>query len=97
MAFTESGSTAWRVSKYRPRVPILALTPNEAVRRQLALACGVHPYLSERISSVDDLFAEGRALARQVGVARDGDLVVVTGGVPVGVPGTTNLLKVERV
>jgi len=40
---------------------------------------------------------EGRALAREVGVARDGDLVVITGGVPVGIPGTTNLLKVERV
>jgi len=97
VAFTESGSTAWRVSKYRPRVPVLALTPNESVRQRLSLAWGVYPYLSSRISSVDDLFAEGRALALQVGAAREGDLVVITGGVPIGVPGTTNLLKVEKV
>jgi pyruvate kinase len=97
VAFTESGSTAWRVSKYRPRVPVLALTPNEAVRQRLSLAWGVYPHLSSRISSVDDLFAEGRALALQVGAARKGDLVVITGGVPIGVPGTTNLLKVEQV
>ena len=85
------------MSKYRPRVPVLALTPNESVRRRLSLAWGVYPFLSQRISSVDDLFAEGCNLSRRVGVAREGDLVVITGGVPIGVPGTTNLLKVERV
>ena len=97
VAFTESGSTAWRVSKYRPRVPVLALTPSEAVRRRLALAWGVQPHLSSRITSVDDLFAHGTNLALQVGAAKEGDLIVIVCGIPIGVPGGTNLLKVERV
>ncbi len=97
LAFTESGSTAWRVCKYRPRVPIVALTPNEAVRRKLALAWGVHTRRIEGAAKVDDLFSVGGALARELGLAREGDLVVITGGVPIGVVGTTNLLKVQQV
>jgi pyruvate kinase len=97
LAFTESGSTAWRVCKYRPRVPIVALTPNEAVRRKLALAWGVHTCRIEGAAKVDDLFTLGGALARDLGLAREGDLVVITGGVPIGVMGTTNLLKVQQV
>jgi pyruvate kinase len=97
VASTESGSTAWRVCKYRPRVPILATTPDDAVRRRLALAWGVYPYRVPSPSHVDDLFTQGSALARELGIARVGDLVVVTGGVPIGVAGTTNLLKVQKV
>ncbi|UCG82636.1 MAG: pyruvate kinase [Dehalococcoidia bacterium] len=97
VAFTESGSTAWRVCKYRPRVPILALTPNDTVQRKLMLGWGIYPCLMPSAASVDDLFAMGSNLARDVGAAKEGDLVVIVGGVPIGVPGTTNLLKVERV
>lgn len=97
MAFTTSGSTAWRVSKYRPRVPIIAITPSDAVRRTLALAWGVHPYRVPPLSHVDDILIRGGALARELGVASEGDLVVITGGVPIGVTGTTNLLKVQEV
>jgi pyruvate kinase len=97
VAFTESGSTAWRVCKYRPRVPILALTPNDAVQRRLMLGWGIYPCLMPSAASVDDLFAMGSNLARDVGAAKEGDVIVIVGGVPIGVPGTTNLLKVERV
>jgi len=97
VAFTESGSTVWRVSKYRPEAPILAITPSERVRRMLALAWGASAYQVPRSVSVDDLLIEGSAVARSLGVAREGDLVVITGGIPIGVPGTTNLLKVHRV
>ncbi|UCC60373.1 MAG: pyruvate kinase [Dehalococcoidia bacterium] len=97
VAFTESGSTAWRVCKYRPRIPVLALTPNDAVREKLVLGWGVYPYLMPQATSVDDLFTMGSNLARDIGAAKEGDLVVIVGGVPIGVPGTTNLLKVERV
>jgi pyruvate kinase len=97
LAFTESGSTVWRVSKYRPRVPILAMTPSDHVRRILSLAWGASAHLVPRPTHVDDLFREGSAVAKSLGVAKEGDLVVVTGGIPVGVPGTTNLLKVHSV
>lgn len=97
LAFTESGSTAWRVCKYRPRAPIIAITSSEAVQRSLALAWGVHAYRVAPPVHVDDLFVAGSALARELGVAKEGDLVVITGGVPIGVAGTTNLLKVQRV
>ena len=97
LAFTESGSTALRVSKYRPKVPILAITPSDEVRRRLALAWGVYSHQISPPSHVEDLFIAGSALAKRLGVAKQGDLVVITGGVPIGVKGTTNLLKVERV
>jgi pyruvate kinase len=97
LAFTESGSTAWRVCKYRPRVPIVAITPNDAVQRRLVLAWGVYPYQIPPPSNVDDLFTRGSALARELGVAKEGDLVVITGGIPIGIIGTTNLLKVQKV
>ena len=97
IAFTESGSTVWRVCKYRPKVPILAITPYLAVVRRLALAWGVLPFQVPSPKHVDDLFAEGVAVARSVGAATRGDRVVITGGIPIGVPGTTNLLKVHEV
>jgi len=96
-AFTQSGSTAGRVSKYRPQVPILAITPNSAVSGKLLLHWGVFPYQIYAASSVDELFASAASLARDVGLAKTGDLIVVTGGVPVGVAGSTNLLKVEKI
>jgi pyruvate kinase len=96
VAFTQSGSTARRVSRYRPRAPVFAITPDEAVRRRLALLWGVYPVLGDEPATVDELFAAGGRLARDMGVARSGDLVVMTAGIPLGIPGTTNLLKVQR-
>ena len=78
-------------------VPIVAITPSDAVQRALVLAWGVYPRRVSPLSRVDDLFAEGSALARELGVAATGDLVVITAGVPIGTAGTTNLLKVQRV
>jgi pyruvate kinase len=97
LAFTESGSTAWRVCKYRPRVPIVAITPSDRVQRKLALAWGVIPCSVRPVANVDELFSRGSALAKELGLARKGELVVITGGVPIGVMGTTNLLKVQEV
>ncbi len=97
VAFTSSGSTARRVSKYRPRMPILALTPSKTVFGSLLLCWGVRPVLIAEAASVDELFATGVRLAKEAGLAKPGDLVVVTGGTPIGMPGTTNLLKVEQV
>ncbi len=97
VAFTQSGSTARRVSQYRPRIPILAITPNRAVSGRLLLYWGVQAFQIADPSSVDELFAIGVKLTRDLGLAKSGDLVVITGGIPVAVAGVTNLLKVERV
>jgi pyruvate kinase len=97
VAFTQSGSTAGRVSRYRPRVPILAITPDAVVVGRLMLRWGVYPFQIARASSVDDLFSTGAKLSKELGLAKTGDLIVITGGIPVGVAGSTNLLKVEKV
>ncbi len=97
VAFTSSGSTARRVAKYRPEVPVLAITPSQVTKRQLALSWGVRAFKVASGSRITDLFAQGAKIARESGLAQDGDLVVITGGVPVGTTGSTNLLKVEKV
>jgi len=97
IAFTSSGSTARRVSKYRPGVPILAITPSNQTRRQLSISWGVRAFQIPEASKITTLFARGARVAKRTGLAQDGDLVIITGGVPIGVSGSTNLLKVERV
>ncbi len=94
---TTSGSTAKLVAKFRPRLPIVAVTYSERVRNKLALVWGVHPLCIER--DTDDteevLQRSIEAAARALGLKK-GATVVVTAGVPFGVPGTTNLIRVER-
>jgi pyruvate kinase len=97
VAFTQSGSTAGRVSKYRPRMPILAITTDAGVVGRLMLRWGVYPFQIAGSSSVEGLFATGAKLSKELGLAKRGDLIVITGGIPVGVAGSTNLLKVEKV
>jgi pyruvate kinase len=97
IAFTESGSTAARVSKYRPRMTILAMTPSEAICRRLLLYWGVQPIHVTTASSISDLFNEASMLCKSLGLVKPGDLIVITGGVPLGEKGTTNLLKVETI
>jgi pyruvate kinase len=97
VAFTESGSTAARISKYRPRTTTIAMTPDEIICRRLVLYWGVQPVRMTTPSSVDGLFATASAKIKELGLARPGDLIVITGGIPLGLSGTTNLLKVEVV
>jgi pyruvate kinase len=97
VAFTESGSTAGRVSKYRPGVPILAITPSRVVSGRLVLHWGVYPYQIAPVSSIGDIFQTGARVAGELGLAKSGDLIVITGGVPIGETGSTNLLKVEKI
>jgi len=97
VAFTSSGSTARRVSKYRPGIPILAATPSPKQKRRLLLSWGVYPYEVPDPPSVLDLFAQGVRVCKESGVAKRGDLIVITAGLPLAVPGTTNMLKVETV
>jgi len=97
VAFTQSGNTAGRVSKYRPRTPVLAISPSRSVVGRSLLRWGVIPLRIAPIASVDELFAAGSRLCRQLRLAKPGDLIVITGGIPVGQAGATNLLKVQMV
>ncbi|MBM3935072.1 MAG: pyruvate kinase [SAR202 cluster bacterium] len=94
VAFTESGSTAGRVSRYRPRQHILALTPSPEGRRRLTLRWGVTPVMVERIDSVDDFFEVGDQAATKFADLPAGTQIVLVAGLPIGVPGGTNLLRV---
>ncbi len=94
---TKSGSTARMVSKYRPKAPIIAATPSVLASRKLAVVWGVTPLIIEEIQGTDDLIAEAVAKALAAQHVKSGDLIVITAGVPVGVPGSTNLIKVHIV
>jgi len=97
IAYTSSGSTAQRVAKYRPNVPILAITPKDSIMRKLVLYWGVYPYKVTEYATVEEVFQQGAELAIQLGLAKKGDVAVVTAGVPFGVPGSTNMLKVQKI
>ncbi len=94
---TQSGSTARMVAKYRPNCPIIATTPSIKTLRELVLTWGVYPLKIDDIRSTDKLLEASINRALEAGYIKDGDVVVLTAGVPVGVPGTTNLIKVHIV
>lgn len=97
VAFTQSGSTAVRISRYRPSVPFLALTPDSAVAGKLLLYWGVRPYLITAPKSLDKLFYFSTKICRDLGIAQPGDQITIAAGIPIGQAGSTNLLKVERI
>ena len=97
IAFTESGTTALRCSKARPRVPVIAASPHPEVLRKTALYSGVIPLLVSPGTDTDNMVANATSAARDGGLVRAGDRVVVVAGVPVGLAGQTNLIKVETV
>jgi len=92
---TKLGGTARMVSKYRPSCPIIGGSPNEYVCRQLNLSWGVIPVKLENQEKTDDLFDHAVDSAMKKGLLKQGDLTVITAGLPLGVPGTTNLIKVH--
>lgn len=94
---TQSGHTARMISRFRPACPIIATTVDPRVHRQLSLSWGVLPYLVSEASTTDEMFDAGVDKALESGLVRNGDLVVITAGVPIGVSGTTNILKVHIV
>lgn len=94
---TKSGTTARIISKYRPNCMIIGCTPSEKVWRQLSLSWGVMPLMINEESNTDELFEHAVDSAVSARLIHDGELVVLTAGVPLGVPGTTNLMKVHVV
>lgn len=97
IALTYSGGTAHMVSKFRPACPIIAPTVSEKVRRQLNLSWGVVPIMSQKRDNTDELFDHAVECALQAHLVQNGDLVVLTGGAPMGMSGTTNIMKVHLV
>ena len=97
IAVTKHGQTARRMSKFRPREPIVAATPVAKTFNQLALSWGVYPVLAKLQNTMNDLFLHAIDCAKQIDIVKNGDLIVMAAGNPLGISGTTNLMKVEIV
>jgi pyruvate kinase len=94
---TWSGSTPRLVSRFRPRQPIIATTPNKKTAGFLALCWGVMPVSISSAETIDDQLRLSVEAARNSGLVKDGDQIVITGGTPLHISGTTNFIKVEQV
>lgn len=92
---TESGRTAYMISRYRPFCPVIACTSKEQTYRQLSLSWGIIPLLIDEKEALDELFEEAIKAVEKASYASEGDVIVLTAGVPIGTSGTTNLLKVH--
>ena len=96
VCWTSTGATALRVSRERPKPPIVALSPNLATARRLALAWGVHAVETDDARDLDDLVDRSCTVAVGSGFAAPGDRIIVVAGVPLGTPGATNMLRIAR-
>jgi pyruvate kinase len=96
-AFTQSGDSARRLARYRSRVPLLAFTPEEEVRNQLALTWGVESFLVPTVSHTDEMVKQVDRALLALGRCRRGDSVVIVAGSPPSIPGSTNALRVHRI
>ncbi len=97
VAFTESGDTARRLSRYRSPIPLLAFTPEASTRSQLSLTWGTETFLGPHVDSTDAMVAQVDDLLLKHGRCRKGDTVIITAGSPPGVPGATNMVRVHHI
>jgi pyruvate kinase len=97
VCYTGSGSTGLRVSRERPDVPIIALTPNPGTARRLSLAWGLHTVLTDDAQDLDDMVLRACRIANAEGFAQPGQRIIITAGVPLGTPGATNMLRIAYV
>ncbi|MGL4695600.1 pyruvate kinase [Enterococcus larvae] len=97
VAATESGHTARMIAKYRPRAHIVAITFSEQKARSLSLSWGVYATVAEKPSNTDEVFTLATEISQKNGFASEGDLIIITAGVPVGEKGTTNLMKIQLI
>ncbi|GMG68657.1 pyruvate kinase [Tetragenococcus halophilus] len=97
VAATESGHTAKMISKYRPDADILAVTFDDHTKRGLMLNWGVYPTVTEKPETTDDMFELATKKTLELGFAKEGDLILITAGVPVGERGTTNVMKIQMI
>ncbi|WP_406860313.1 pyruvate kinase [Streptomyces sp. HUAS MG47] len=97
VAFTQSGDTVKRLSRYRSPIPLLAFTPDPATHAQLNLTWGVETFLGPHVDSTDAMVAQVDEHLLKIGRCRKGDTVVITAGSPPGVPGSTNMVRVHHI
>jgi pyruvate kinase len=97
VTFTQSGSTALLVSKHRPRMRIIAPTPFDQVARKMSLYWGVTPILLKSKRTTDDMIASVERAMLFIKLVKDHDLIVITAGVPIGVAGSTNMMKIHNI
>ena len=97
VTFTQSGSTALLVSKHRPRMSIIAPTPFEHVARKVSLYWGVTPVILRAKKTTDDMISSVESIMLKKKLAKRRDVIVITAGVPIGVAGSTNMMKIHRV
>ena len=96
VCFTSSGSTARRVSRERPSVPLLVLTPSQRTARRLGLLWGAHAVRTRDVANFEEMVAKAKRMALRHGVATGGQRIVITAGVPFGTPGSTNVIHIVR-
>jgi pyruvate kinase len=97
VAFTTGGTTALRLSKYRPQQTIIAVTPSETIVRRLSLPWGVLPVMKPELTNLEEVFELASQVTLERGIAVKGDLLVITAGIPLRIPGNTNLVKIHRI
>jgi len=97
VAYTNSGATARFISKYHPPMPVLAMTPNQKISRQLALSWGVWPIVVPSFQHAVSMIEHAEAAVQQTGLAEPGDVVVIVAGLPLGTNASSNIMKLHRV
>ena len=97
ICFTTSGSTARRIARERPSVPIMVLTPSAVTARRLGLLWGCHAAHTRDVQSFEEMVAKSKRMALRAGLAKAGDRVIVMAGVPFRTPGSTNVLHIVRI
>jgi pyruvate kinase len=97
VCWTDSGSTALRVARERPRSPVVAITPKIQTGRKISLVWGVHCVIAEDAHDLDDMVSRASRIAFRDGFARAGQRVIIVAGVPLGTPGATNMLRIAYV
>ncbi|MFC1541776.1 pyruvate kinase [Candidatus Latescibacterota bacterium] len=97
LAYTQSGSTAMRLSKHRPKTRMLAITPSEYIRRRIEIFWGIRSALIENVIETDKIAETAEEISKKEGLAKKGDIIVITFGTPIGIAGSTNLMNIIKV
>ncbi len=97
ICWTDSGSTALRVARERPKPPVVAITPNLVTGRKLSVVWGVHCVVAEDARNQDDMVSRAGSIAFRDGFAKAGQRIIIVAGVPLGTPGTTNMVRIAYV
>ena len=97
ICFTSSGSTALRAARFRPGIPIIAITQSEEVARQLSITFGIIPIKTGFFPNTDEMIEDAKRMLTGAGLAKNGDTFVITAGNPAGIAGNTNMLKIINI